>query len=134
MRKIIFTLLAIPFALQAHIACLDGAYTHEFTQRADDMVWKVIHHHGNYQIIRVADNEVIAIHALSKQERAEFWQRMQWVPDSAKGAECAGDAARQTVICELSESARKKEPTLHEMTFFHADPVSGVMKIKRIDE
>lgn len=134
MRKITFTLLAIPFALQAHTACLDGAYTHEFTQHTDEIVWKVVNHHGSYQLIRVADNEIIALHALSKQERIEFWQRMQWVPESAKGAECAGDKTRQNVICELSEQARKKEPTLQNMTFFHADPISGVMKIMRVDE
>jgi hypothetical protein len=134
MFRFFLILLAVPLTLQAHTACLEGAYTHEFTKNPNDIVWEVVQQAGHYRLIRVADKQSVDIYPLSKHERSEFWKQMLWAPESAKGAECAADKEKKNIICELSERYRQQDPALKEIHFFHVDPESGVMKILRVDE
>lgn len=134
MRYSAVVLFFVSGLLQAHTACLEGAYTHDFTHAPGAIVWQISGQGEHYQLLRTADRQAVNIHALSKNERAMFWKRMQWLPDSAKGAECAADENLQTVVCELSSQSRKKEPALRNTDYFYYDPSSGVMTISRIDE
>lgn len=104
-----------PLTAWAHASCLEGHYS---TLQHSAELLKVTAHHHDLHMMVAGVKQPISLKALTDSERDNLWSQQQWAPESAKDVECAADADKKYVLCELSYLHKKAEPS-----FSNADSI-----------
>ena len=151
-------LLLMPAMALAGQDRLVGGYSHDFTEPADETVWRVAAAAAGYEIESLGSGERDPAWRLDGAGRAEFWERMMWPTDTAGDAECiswgdkppsladlfatpagaaASPAARAAappgagVLCRVEPGTRARISWLSDnlSDYFYYDPFIGVIEV-----
>ncbi|HZX30103.1 MAG TPA: hypothetical protein VFF03_02010 [Rhodocyclaceae bacterium] len=124
----------IAFLALPSIACansLTGIYSHNYTAKKNEPVWSIKAKNNAFTLTTHGENGQSRLQTLTDSEIREFWEKMGWEEEFAKGVECIGNAG--DIFCKVPAKTKNGISWLREnkSDYFHFDKIGGLMEIKK---